>query len=322
MSSGSSGDVTEPASDASPVTGPPGFPPARHVYRDLGLTTVLSDCAGTAALAAGPWTHGPGGLAPGPLLTALDVLAGAVVGRTVAPDWLATSSLELHLLDTAFADAPIGRDAAAAIDLGVTVVRTGRTTVVTDLVASRSGIELAIGTATFARLPRRSGNLAATAIRSVGDGPVVLDGGDQRWASTFDSVIEPVDRGGRPALEAHDHLRNSVGSVNGGVLAAFAELVGRRSVGAGGDGIVTTDVEVHFLRAARQGPFAAEVRTLPRRDGTLALVELFDETDAPPGPGSTGPTPPGPGSTGPTPPGPGSTGPVLRSTFRLVGRRG
>ena len=250
------------------------FPPARHVYRDLGIESVLSEGSARGSILPGPWTEGPAPSWVGPLLTALDVLAGAVVGRLVAPDWMATSSLELHLLDGLVTGAPAASP-RSPVELDVTVARDGRSTVVVDLQAARDDVLVAVGTATFIRLPRRDGNLPVTALRSEPGQQVVLDGGDQTGAGPFDGLLSlppPVP----PTLVVRDYVRNSVGSVNGGVLAAFAELAARR---AGPPGSWTTDIVAHFLRAARTGPLVARTELRSRdRDG-LVFVDVGEGAD-------------------------------------------
>jgi len=244
------------------------------VYRDLGIETVLSDGSARGSILPGPWTEGPAPSWVGPLLTALDVLAGAVVGRLVAPDWMATSSLELHLLDGLVTGAPAASP-RSPVELDVTVARDGRSTVVVDLQAARDDVLVAVGTATFIRLPRRDGNLPVTALRSEPGQQVVLDGGDQTAAGPFDGLLSlppPVP----PALVVRDYVRNSVGSVNGGVLAAFAELAARR---AGPPGSWSTDIVAHFLRAARTGTVVARTEARLRdRDG-LVVVHLGEAVD-------------------------------------------
>jgi acyl-coenzyme A thioesterase PaaI-like protein len=245
------------------------FPPVRHVYRDLGIESVLSDGAARGSILPGPWTEGPAPSWVGPLLTALDVLAGAVVGRLVAPDWMATSSLELHLLDDVATGAPAASP-GSPVELDVTVARDGRSTVVVDLQAARDDVLVAVGTATFIRLPRRDGNLPVFALRSESGQQVVLDGGDQTAAGPFDELLSPPPPV-PPALAVRDYVRNSVGSVNGGVLAAFAELAARR---AGPPGSWSTDIVAHFLRAARTGTVVARTEARVRdRDG-LVVVHL------------------------------------------------
>jgi acyl-coenzyme A thioesterase PaaI-like protein len=244
------------------------FPPARHVYRDLGIESVLSEGSARGSILPGPWTEGPAPSWVGPLLTALDVLAGAVVGRLVAPDWMATSSLELHLLDGLVTGAPAASP-RSPVELDVTVARDGRSTVVVDLQAARDDVLVAVGTATFIRLPRRDGNLPVTALRSEPGQQVVLDGGP------FDGLLSlppPVP----PALVVRDYVRNSVGSVNGGVLAAFAELAARR---AGPPGSWSTDIVAHFLRAARTGTVVARTEARLRDGDGLVVVHLGEAAD-------------------------------------------
>ena len=82
-------------------------------------------------------------------MTAIDVLAGSLVGRVLAPDWMATAELSLHLAH------PPGTGEVVA---DASVVRAGRTTVVVDVGLRGAGADGApFGEAmlTFVRLPRR-----------------------------------------------------------------------------------------------------------------------------------------------------------------------
>ncbi|MDQ2678329.1 MAG: hypothetical protein M3Y51_06255, partial [Actinomycetota bacterium] len=102
------GEVDTPAAprgDAGDGNGGDVYPPAVHVLRDLGLEVeVLDERTTRGRLAARVAGDGDGlgddrdPVVPfGVLATAVDVLGGAVCGRAIAPDWMATSVMSLHL---------------------------------------------------------------------------------------------------------------------------------------------------------------------------------------------------------------------------------
>ncbi|UDY34130.1 PaaI family thioesterase [Dermatobacter hominis] len=262
-----------------PSTAPSSYPPERHVVRDLRFE--LEDTGPDAArahLPIRPELCRDGVLDPGPLLVVTDVLAGLLVGRVIAPDWMATAQLALHLVDPPGADDPALTD----VVVDAAVRRAGRTTIVVEARLSATGsggADRAVGEAglTFARLPRREGNL------DIGDTPVAYG---QRFSMALpDSGLDGPYRDeigvrvvapeqGVVELDAVPFVRNSFGAVNGGVVASIAAEAAVAVAGTVLDGAVrAVDLTASYLSQGKVGPLrtSASVR---RVDGPVALVRV------------------------------------------------
>ena len=250
----------------------PVYPPARHLLRDLPVSYEHVDpTSARAHLGASPWFAADGQVAVGVLLTAIDVLCGSVVGRVVAPDWMATSSLTVHLLAPVVLTAPTHEATITA-----RVIRDGRSTVVVDVtVESAAGERVAVGTASFARLPRRESSVDLSSFPvTFGERSGFDRGSPERVGSFVEAVAMTSHGDGVVELSVHEYVQNSFGAVNGGVLALLVE---QAALGVSPPGSVTTDVEIHFLRQARRGPVVARADVLRSGvDGPLVRVELED----------------------------------------------
>lgn len=244
------------------------YPPPEHVLRSLGLEIELvSDTVHDA--------HASRIDGFGALTTSIDVLAGTVCGRAVAPDWMATSAFHLHLWQ------PPER----ADHLRASVLRTGRNvvTVQVDLTCGDGDGAQAIGAAvlTFARLPRRSSNLTIRTDASVPGARIRFDLPEQRSTASFEQLVttEVLDTGGGvTTTELTPQLRNSFGALNGGVAAAVIERSARCATGAGTASASTVALAVDYLGQATTGPVRSDAVVLDRdRHGTaLVRVELRD----------------------------------------------
>jgi acyl-coenzyme A thioesterase PaaI-like protein len=259
---------------------PTGYPPPRHVVRDLlfELEDTGPDAA-RAHLPIRPELCRDGRLDPGPLLVVTDVLAGLLVGRVIAPDWMATAQLALHLVDPPGADGPDRTD----VVVDASVRRAGRTTIVVeaDLSAAGAGGDArrSIGEAelTFARLPRRDGNL------DIGDTPVAYG---QRFSMALpdsgltgsfrDAVGSRIVAGTEGVLELPvvPFVQNSFGAVNGGVVASVAAdaAVAIAGPALGGTARVV-DLSASYLSQGKVGPLRTTGSVL-RIDGPVALVRV------------------------------------------------
>ena len=245
------------------------YPPPEHVLRDLDFDAVV---AGEAHHRA---TYRPGGEGPtalGGLLTVIDVLAGTVCMRAIAPDWMATSGLTFHLCGTL----PTG-----SLEIDAHLLRAGRTTVTIEvLVEGPAGRPVGEGVVTFARLVRRDTNLflddaddavvgariefPADRARPVGRGRSLLD--------AIGCEVVDADRGlTRTAMSPY--VRNSFGAMNGGVVASLVEAAAL----AGTRGAAVRDVAIHYLTQGKVGPIETRVRPLRRETGHHSVrVEVVD----------------------------------------------
>jgi acyl-coenzyme A thioesterase PaaI-like protein len=245
-----------------------GYPPPDHVLRSLGLEIELvSDTCHDARVGR---IDGFGALA-----TSIDVLAGVVCGRAVAPDWMATSAMQLHLWQ------PPGR----ADHLRARLLRAGRNVVTIQVdIASRGRGELqAIGAAvlTFARLPRRSTNLLVASDEPGREERIRFDPPDQRPVARFEQLFGCVvldAAGGVTSTQLTPQLRNSFGALNGGVVAAAIERSAGCAAGAGGTTSRTVALSVDYLGQATVGPVQSHAVVLDRdaQRSTLVRVELCD----------------------------------------------
>jgi acyl-coenzyme A thioesterase PaaI-like protein len=263
----------------APATDPP-YPPEQHVVRDLRFE--LEDTGPDAARAHLPIRSElcrDGRLDLGPLLVVTDVLAGLLVGRVIAPDWMATAQLALHLVDPP----RVGEATCTEVVVDAEVRRAGRTTIVVDARLAATGpdgsVVLDVGEAdlTFSRLPRREGNL------DIADTPVRY--GERFTMSMPDSDLDRPYRDaiGVRAMEAGDgvaeldvvpYVRNSFGAVNGGVVASLAVEAAVAAAGSVLDGTVrAVDVAVSYLSQGKVGPLRSRA-TVRRVDGAVALVRV------------------------------------------------
>jgi uncharacterized protein (TIGR00369 family) len=250
----------------------PQYPPPRHVLRDLGLTVEhRPDRTSEAWLRIEPHLTTPSGVPrAGIVATLVDVLGGGLAGLTARPSWIATADLTLHLL---------GRPLDGAIEARGRVLRAGRTTVVIDVaLASETGERAGVATMSFAVLPRRDGNPVLdqvdTVQRMTMDGGVPLDG------PVLDRIgIRTVDApGGVVELPYHDYVRNSLGAIQGGMMATVAEVAAQEALTAAcGADVDVVDLQITYLALAKVGPVRSRTRVLASTpDHGVAHVELFD----------------------------------------------
>lgn len=249
---------------------PTPYPPPRHFLTDLGLE-IDNRGDGTASvwLPVTDYVTGPGTeVATGVLATLVDVAGGLLAARAAAPDWVATADLDLHLTSTHGATEVEGRGRVA---------RSGRTTVVVEVILVPGGV----ATMTFAVLPRRPDNPVVDGDgdppgrRRLADGPGTLT--EPFTQALAIETVEPSD--GRLRAPVTPYCRNTLGALQGGVVATLAEASAAAAVGARlGRAGRTVDLHLAFLALGRTGPVvtSAEVLGLGDRAGT-ARVALADE---------------------------------------------
>lgn len=255
----------DPPAEHPPAEHPPAqYPPERHLLRDLPFEVeIVSPTHQRAHLDSRRWTLGE-------LAVVVDVVGGSLCAGVVAPDWMATSSLELRLGE-------LTGDAACTLD--AQVLRAGRRSVTIEATLRRpdDGADRAAAVLAFARLPRRDDNLDLS-------GREVAPGTRHRIGPA--AVAEPVDTAARVATRVLDaatgatetdldpYVRNSFGALNGGVVAWLAA---RSAVARCGAGWVVDELAVHHLGQGRVGPVctsATERWSGP--DRRVVRVELHD----------------------------------------------
>lgn len=257
------------------MTTPRIYPPPGHLLRQLGITldrrevdrltssmpvpAEICDAAGDARLAV--------------IGVMVDMAAGTLTVRQVEPDWTATFDLAIHRI----AGAPAGSTLHAVSR----VVRAGRNSVVSETTVEADGEPVAYAEVTFSRLPRR-GDTPVTVVADV------VDYGKGE-AAIAEPVADLVGFGHRAPgvveFELRETIRNSFGSVQGGVVAVSLEQAALDLAASAPDpatGLPTAVprlgfLHVYYLGAAKSGPFRSTATVLRRRPSSLtARVELLD----------------------------------------------
>lgn len=274
------------ASSGSSSGGGSSYPPAKHFLRDLDTTSW--QVAAHRLLLRAPLEHGSrthiGSAALGFLASLVDISAAPVALIAGAPDWTATQNLSLHATGWLH-DGPVVIDAR--------LVRTGQNTVIVrvdvydghgdeDLHALQRAIDgerserpptkVASGVLNFARIPRSASQSAATF------DPAALVGQERSMSpdepptgTMLERIgVEVVDaEGGVVEIAQHEYVKNSFGTINGGVLGAVFQAAAE----AMRPGLVATDLQVHYLSQVRTGP-ARTSGTVLRDAHGHTVVEL------------------------------------------------
>lgn len=256
------------------------YPPPHHLLRDLGIWIERDAAGGRAGLTVTPQLcsggeHAAGGVRAGVLATLVDVLGGSEATRVVAPDWIATCDLVLHLVSSVRAGSVLATPS---------VLRKGRSTVVIEIeLAAGEDASTLVGLATLtfsvleargehqrrdesAQAPRTDFARADTML----DEPLA-DRLGCRIVSAAEGIVELVPT---------PYCGNTLGAIQGGALAVLTDLAAEAAGRALGERHwVTSDLALHYLALGRQGPIRTRARIL-RRDEASALlrIEARDES--------------------------------------------
>jgi uncharacterized protein (TIGR00369 family) len=256
------------------------YPPHNHILRDLRISLEFEG-KGRAVIRAPVVPEictQDGSLQIGAVATLIDVLGGALTVRAVHPDWIATASLSVHLTGNPTPD----RVAAVG-----SVIRAGRTMAIIDAdireeAESPAGSTRSIGAAmmTFSRLPRREDTPALKLdMDTPGTFDFAAEGAGLNQSYRDAAGVRVLDAGaGVAELEMKDYVRNSMGVLQGGMIATLADIAGEVAARAATDKALTTrDLAIHYLSQGKQGPFRTRTRVLRTTDDTaLTRVELID----------------------------------------------
>jgi uncharacterized protein (TIGR00369 family) len=272
-----------------------GYPPPGHFLGDLGIDVeVVSDTQAVARARVTPFMTGPdGSVRAGVLATVVDVVAGMLGVHVLRPDWMATADLSLQLVTPT---------RGPSIEARAELVRRGRTTMVVEALVfdvlddgtpvsgpGGTSAPVAWSTVTLAILP--GGNRTATQ-ELPADLPrhlTIAGRGLDRPVEETLGATELQAAEGRISLPVHPYLHNSIGAVQGGIMAILAELAGERALSAAAAGpMVVTSLQVAYLALGRVGPITTRATVLGGSTGPAegadggdgpdsAVVELTDE---------------------------------------------
>jgi uncharacterized protein (TIGR00369 family) len=250
---------------------PQQYPPAHHLLRDLALDVQHHDDGTSAAwLQVVPeLLDDSGRVRAGVLATMVDMIGGGLAAQAAAPNWIATADLTLHLVR------PV-RD--GTIDALARVLRAGRTTVVLEVELRSAQTALGFATMTFSVLPRRDDNPVITFSGEAPRTSLVLPGSGFR-APVLDALgVTVVDaETGVVDVPVTDYSRNSLGALQGGVVAIAIDVAAEQALRAAcGAPVRVTDMQLTYLALVRDTlRTATEVVHASPRFGS-ALVDVVD----------------------------------------------
>jgi uncharacterized protein (TIGR00369 family) len=257
----------------SGASAPPEYPPAQHILRDLRLTVEhRPDGTSTAWMPVTPHIcHASGAPRAGVLSVLVDVVGGGLAAVAARPDWIATADLTLHLTPR-----PVTGEISA---LG-RVLRQGRTTVVVEVaLTDTAGESLGLATMSFAVLPRREENLSVDQVDRVNRMTMAVDGSGLTTPFRDRVGLTVIDPGtGAIELGRNDYVANSLGAIQGGLMAAAAEAAAEQAVSSGcGAPVESVDLQITYLALAKVGPVRTRTRLLGlTADFGTAHVEIVD----------------------------------------------
>lgn len=277
--------MTEPAR-------PIAFPPPHHIVRDLQVVIDRSQGDWAIRLPIVPAIFDAAGRPRvGVAAVIADMIAGQTAIREVAPSWIATSNLALQVGDLPSDGTLVGHPK---------VLRKGATTIVIEvrLQHLESRRDVGISTLGFAILPRRNEMQAELhRSRASGEDSVYAPAGAgfakplyEAIGLRFDSAVvgEPARESGSrldscwAEVDLDPYLQNTLGALQGGVVAILVEAAAERRATSGlGGPVRVRGVELQYLKLGRKGPIRARARELARTgSGMIVRVEMVDRGDA------------------------------------------
>jgi len=259
---------------------PATYPPDPHVTRDLAPIIERDESGSTILLPVTPALQDAAGrLRAGPVATIVDIVCGETAIREVLPQWIATSSLSLQLSEL---------PSQGTLRARPQVLRKGRTTLVQEVALDHleTGASLGLGTVAFSILPGKN-PLQSRAVWAEEPEP------RSTFANATSGFEKPLleqlglrfdeDDPAVARLDVRNYVINTLGAMQGGVVAMLIDAAGERfaSHTLGGPARVR-GLEIHYLKLARTGPVRATARPIgeigtAEGGGLLVRVELHDE---------------------------------------------
>ncbi len=244
------------------------YPPLQHVLRDLRAEFEQpGDGKGYAWLPVVDFVRNPSGsVHAGVLATLVDMLGGGLAATTVAPDWIATADLTLHVLP---------RPAGDEVEGVARVLRAGRTTAVIEVDLHDDIGPLGVATMSFARLARRDDNPVIPEPGSGGRGTLALPDSrltrpivDQIGFSVVDASAGEIE------LPITPYIGNTLAAVQGGIVATAVAVAADAIVSAkAGEPVETVDLQITYLSLVKLGPLRTTAHLI---DANAADVSVLD----------------------------------------------
>lgn len=267
--------MTENAAERTSATQPAAYPPAHHIVRDLQVSIDRSQGDWAIRLPIVPAIlDATGRVRVGIAAVIVDMIAGQTAIREVSPAWIATSNLALQVGELPGAGVLMGRPR---------VLRKGATTIVIEVALSEaeSGRWVGLSTLGFAILPRRS-EMQSELARSRETGV------DSVYAPAGGGFEKPLLEAMQIAFDARDpgcaevpllpYLQNTLGALQGGVVATLVEATAERFAAAAlGGAVRVRGIELHYLKLGRRGPIRARAEALTRTPAGMVVRVALDD---------------------------------------------
>jgi acyl-coenzyme A thioesterase PaaI-like protein len=197
-------------------------------------------------------------------------VGGGLSAQVAAPNWIATADLTLHV---------VGRATGGTVEANTRVLRAGRTTVVLEVDLRNANALVALATMTFSVLPRRDDNPVITFAPGAPQRTTLVLPGSGFDAPVLDALGVRVADAARGVVDVPvtDYSRNSLGALQGGVVAIAAEVAAEQALRAAcGTPVRVTDLQLTYLALARGAlRTSADVISAMPTYGA-ALVDLVD----------------------------------------------
>ena len=245
------------------------FPPEQHFLRDLRISGARGPDEVRNRVAVEPGIcDSEGRVRLGAMAMLIDITGGAIAVAAAQPDWIATADLSAHL----------GRPVTnGSIEVICRPLRVGVGRVVIEASAiDADGLACGRGLMAFARIPGSVMTSEIDGTTGATTDDFMLSGGQPFDESILDRCrFEPVGPG-QLRFEKTDYVRNSFGTVNGGVLALAAEAAAVSACGGG----QATDLHIHYLEQIGGGPVAVTAEVVrDDSDSRLCQVRIVDKAD-------------------------------------------
>lgn len=256
-----------------------GYPPPRHMLRDLTVSLELDDTGPSSLMTpvVPEICTDRGGVQVGILATLVDILGGAISIGAVHPDWAATADLMVHTT---------GRATSGRVSVSGSLIRAGNSMLFVELnirgdTDSAFGKETFIGGGliSFARLPHREDTIQIDFADAANRYQFVSEGSGLKKPYLEEIGAHILDEArGVVELRMSDYLRNSIGVLQGGVAAVLADVSGQCAARAAtGLPMITTDLMIHYLSQGKIGPFKTEAGVVRvNRETVLTRIEIID----------------------------------------------
>jgi len=257
------------------------YPPQDHMLRDLSIDVVSTgtENATIQAPVIPEVCSEEGVLCVGLQATLVDVLGGVIAIPAVSPDWISTSNLSIHtsrpvMSGRVWAEGRILRAGRTSVVIGVEIQAE-------ETAMSHQSAPAGFATITYSRLP---GNKTRLQMKTTANSQEAVRfslkgaGLDKPFVQKIG--VQILDRAaGKIALNMTDYVRNSLGSLQGGMTAFLADLAGqyaaREATGKPGQ---TRDLVINYMSPGIAGPFQTTAEVL-RMDphSVLTRVRVIDQ---------------------------------------------